>query len=285
MKPNDLQVAYQRNMLHGLLVSCIISAGFAAWVLSLDGVSPEAESSVASFDNFDNIIALHHGGTESPEKVAIRNVAVYNPYAVCHEGFLGFKDIRPVADMPSPLIEAQLAYTYQSTPAEFDEEIGTSFSHTEGTEGYDTGVYISGDGYGWGDEFEPAPVLADRDVAVVHTVEPEYPFVAQEAGKEGQITVLVYVDSTGSLASFPGWIDREGVQSLEFTIRGERRVVNYAVREEPVDWFFAANFLKVLPDWKFTPRIEKGLPVSSLLRIKCNYCLGMNCFRYESEWL
>ena len=124
---------------------------------------------------------------------------------------------------------------------------------------------------------------ANRDIDVVYKLDPEYPFVARDAGKEGGITVLVYIDSTGELSTFPPWIAGEGIQTLEYTVGNRTKVFNYAVKEDPPDWFFAQNFIKVLRTWVFAPRIVDGNPVNSLLRIKYRFCLGQNCIRYELE--
>ena len=78
-----------------------------------------------------------------------------------------------------------------------------------------------------------------REILVVHKENPKYPFVARDAGKEGVIAVLVYIDSIGELSTFPPWVAGEGIQTLEYTVGGERKVFNYAVKEDPPDRFFA----------------------------------------------
>lgn len=278
MRPNDLQLNYQRNMLHGLLLTCLLSVGFGAWVLSFGDNSRKLEPHIPAVSN---VVVPDRGATDSSNQGTIRNVAGFNPFAARHEGFLGFIDLRPIIEAPTPTIEAQLVYSFELPPSEFDDN-GASFSLSEGN---DTGVYVSDDYSAVWDEFEPEPVLASRGIAVAHKIEPEYPFVAQEARKEGTVTVLVYVDSAGALAMFPEWADGEGIKILEFKVRGERRSINYAVREEPTDWFFASNVLRVLPEWRFIPKIERGRPVSSLLLITCNFCFDRNCLQFELEWL
>jgi len=219
---------------------------------------------------------------EPSEKPAMVAVGGINPYAMAHDGFLGFVNLRPVCQAPELIAERPDVYDPDFAPLGIDST--PSFSTVEGDE---EGLFLPEE-YTIADAYLPPENVrppVTRQVQVVYKPDPEYPFVARDAGKEGNITVLVYIDSAGELTTFPDWIGGEGIQTLEYTVGSTRRIVNYAVKEEPPGWFFAKNFLKVLPEWVFAPSIRNGKPVSSLLRIKYNFCLGSNCLRYELEQL
>jgi outer membrane biosynthesis protein TonB len=217
--------------------------------------------------------------SDEPAQVAVGGM---NPNAIAHEGFLGFVNLRPEPQAPEPIAERPNVSIPDLAPLAFDST--PSFSIVEGDE---HGLFLPEE-YTAANEYLPSQNVrppGTREILVVQKEDPEYPFVALDAGMEGVIVVLVYVDSTGELSTFPAWIAGDGIQTLEYRVGGKRKIFNYAVKENPPDWFFAKNFIKVLQKWVFAPRIEDGKPVNSLLRIKYRFCLGTNCVRYELEQL
>lgn len=277
MRPSELQTKYQRNLLSALLVSCLVSVLFGVWVVSLGGrVSLARSYAVGGGET----VGPDSSASGSPENDLPAKIGGYNPRAVLHTGFLGFINIRPMPDIPMPATPRP-GHNLSTLPDSGSIEL--TASPLFGADGDGAGRYGAGGYFGDGGGVPPESKLADRDVEVAYMVEADYPFVAQDAAKEGLITALVFIDSTGRLALFPDWIGREGVRTLEFDDHGRQRDFDYAISEDPTDWFFATNFLKVLPLWKFTPSYENGIPVGSLLRIRCNFCLGLNCFRLELE--
>jgi len=276
MRPSELQIKYQRNMLFGLGISVMFSLVLGVWVRSLDGPTSEPAASADT----SHLVILDREQVEDTEKAARTTLGGLNPYAKAHEGFLGFVNLRPQEHGPERVVEPPSVFVPDLTPLKADET--PSFSAVEGEQ---EGLFVP---QAYGVEMEPMPSRlvsppVTREVQVVHKVDPEYPFVARDAGKEGRITVLVYVDSSGELTTFPPWIVGEGIQTLEYTVGGVSRTIDYAVKEDPPGWFFAQNFVNVLPKWVFSPRIENGKPICSLLRIKYNFCLGSSCLRYELE--
>lgn len=269
---------YQRNMLFGLGMCVMLSLGFGLWVRSLDGSTPRSASPTV----VPNLVTPDRDLVEPSEKPAMVAVGGINPYAIAHDGFLGFVNLRPVCQAPELIAERPDVYDPDLAPLGIDST--PSFSTVEGDE---EGLFLPEE-YTIADAYLPPENVrppVTRQVQVVYKPDPEYPFVARDAGKEGNITVLVYIDSAGELTTFPDWIGGEEIQTFEYMVGSARRIVNYAVKEEPPGWFFAKNFLKVLPEWVFAPSIRNGKPVSSLLRIKYNFCLGSNCLRYELEQL
>jgi hypothetical protein len=115
----------------------------------------------------------------------------------------------------------------------------------------------------------------------MNRVDPEYPFVALDAGREGEVIILLYVDVNGLPAKFPSWLQGDNIGVYSFQTHGIEHSANFAIKEEPKGWFFGANLLKVLPQWSFAPRIENGQPVNSLLRIRYRFCLGGDCSRLQ----
>jgi hypothetical protein len=108
-------------------------------------------------------------------------------------------------------------------------------------------------------------------VRVLYQEEPEYPPAALRGTVEGEVEVLVYVDSTGRTAVFPR-TDDNGLTHW---------VTSYVVSEDPCDWYFAEAVLKALPRWRFMPRIESGRPIGSYLIIRHWFCISASCRRYE----
>ncbi len=197
-----------------------------------------------------------------------------------HEGFLGYVRLRPTSatpvavTLPSQVVASESAIIGpgEDNPAAGPEGWGREGSFGPGVDD-------------WLEPALPDPPTSvrslNRPIGVVRRVDPEYPYVAREANKEGEIIVLVYVDSVGELSTFPDWLQGDGIQTLEHTVNGKPRTLSYAVRESSPGWFFAANFLKVLPQWRFVPRVSDSQPVGAPLRIKYTYCLGINCAHYE----
>ncbi len=207
----------------------------------------------------------------------------FNKYSGKHKGFLGFINLIPNREISQTVTVISPIYT---TVDELEiDDTPLSFSIDDGDE---IGIYVPD-----GTEFtyfrqtkKKAIKPISRGVQVIRRVEAVYPWVAYIDGKEGEVSTLVYIDSLGHLSMFPDWIVGDDIHIIEYTINGKLFKAQYAYREEPQGWFFAQNFLKVLSDWRFSPKIKKGKPVGSLLRIKCNFCIGFNnkdCMQYELE--
>ncbi len=210
-------------------------------------------------------------------------LASFNQYSERHEGFLGFINLITIREISQTVTVIPPIYT---TDDEIEiEKTPLSFSIDDGDE---TGIYISDE-----TEFTYFPQTKkkaikpiSRGVQVIRRVKAAYPWVAYIDGKEGEVSTLVYIDSLGYLSMFPDWIVGDDIHIIEYIINGELFKAQYAYSEEPQGWFFAQNFLKVLSDWRFAPKIKNGKPVGALLRIKCIFCIGfnnMNCMRYELE--
>lgn len=128
------------------------------------------------------------------------------------------------------------------------------------------------------------PKLVNKPCEVIEKEDPFYPQIAEDDGIEGEVAVILYINYDGEKANFPPLI------AEEFRSRGypiirmkhkKRGGINQfeaiLVYEQPRDWFFADNLLKVLPRWIFSPTIEKNQPVASFITIRYNYCLSTNC--------
>lgn len=277
-RPSDLQIYYQKNLLYGLISSVVLGIMAGIWIVSIGGTDFRSLLPIPGA----NSVASDVNRTEETDKKNQGYVRSLHPYFSKHEGFLGFVSLQPVGQIlatpdawPANLLMEELYPDfYQDEPPDLATSSGEA----------DDFVLSSGDYYALRtSENIPNHPLSDRNVEVILRTDPEYPFVARDAAKEGEITVLVFIDSNGELATFPAWLSGEGIKTLEYTINGEGKVFQYAMKEEPAGWFFAKNFLKVLPKWTFTPKIESGISVPSLLRIKFNFCLGVNCLRLELE--
>lgn len=278
MRPSEQQIRYQRNMLIGLIMAVALSLGFGVWVRSLDGPA----LMINSLLTLPNLVILDHELVEHSDEPARLAVGGMNPYSNAHDGFLGFVNLRPEPLAPELIAKRPVVYIQDFAP--MSDDSAPSFSTIAGTE---QGLFLPEEYSTANAHLPPEDIRppVTRQIQVLYKLDPEYPWVAREAGKEGLVVVLVYVDSTGGLSTFPSWVEGEGIQTLRYTVAGRRKVLNYAVKEDPPDWFFAHNLLKVLSNWMFSPRVENGRAVNSMLLIKFRFCLGQGCIRYELEQL
>ncbi|MCP4684077.1 MAG: hypothetical protein GY867_01395 [bacterium] len=278
VRPSHLQTYYQRNMLIGLCVSALLACGAGVYLSTLQALPgqtiPELACDLQPYDKTDS--SQTEPGSDGPGSGG------FNPYAEQHQGFMGFATLYPRQNVPIPAVTRIPSYDLSPDAPESDATL-LSYSPFEGDQ---TGLYVP-DGIGFagavGAVRRTEPL--NRDIVVVRKVDPEYPYVARMAGKEGQLIVLVYLDSLGRLSEFPPWVSGEGKCTLKYRVAGRRMTADYAYSEDPTDWFFAPNFLRVLPEWRFAPRIENGRPVSSLLRIRYSFCLGLDCGTFRLETL
>lgn len=152
---------------------------------------------------------------------------------------------------------------------------------TEPCDGFGDGLTygsVYGNGTGWDTEeyvspFEPKVDLLSRSVGVISARRPDYPLIALERSLEGQVVVLLLIDSLGNPSAFPEYIEN-----------GPTRIVDHLLlREEPRDWFFARNALKAIKDWRFYPAVEEGQVVSSFLKVRIRYSLGGDSTWFQLE--
>jgi hypothetical protein len=270
----ELKAAYQRNMLFSMLLTCLISVAVALVVLfaapSPTGLTSRGQGVKNSILDRPNLT----GGSKSPARSAQASLNALNPYARVHKGFLGFRRINPAAQGPSlPNVKLPRPSGLQSAGLVLDS-VG-SFSAMEGDGGGD-GPYVplTDDYFLPGDSTSSTNLSAslDRDIQVLTRVDPEYPIVALDRRMEGHIAVLVFIGADGRLSTFPDWLEGNRA-SLRYSFDGIEGTLEYAMTEDPADWFFGANFLKVLPRWQFIPRLENGEPVGSMLIIKYTFSL------------
>ena len=270
----ELKAAYQRNMLCGMILAYITMAAIGLVVL-LANQSATAHN------------PRGRGGKEAPSNATSRSTmptrpaeaSLYglNPYAREHRGFMGFRRLRAAAQGPTlPTVRIPNAHKNESNGLIIDSI--ASFSTAEGD---GDGAYVPfTDDYFLPADSDDMTVTLNREMQVLTRVDPEYPRVALDSHIEGRIAVLLYVDAQGRLTTFPDWLKGER-RSLRHSVDGVKRTIDYTMIEEPADWFFGANFLKVLPRWQFIPRIENGEPVESALIIKYTFCVVTGCAKFQ----
>ncbi|MEA2031904.1 MAG: hypothetical protein U9N55_09975 [candidate division Zixibacteria bacterium] len=277
---HQLKACYQRNMMIGMLgaiVIFVLPVCYFSWQSAPESTSPLT---------FQNIYVQDHTmmTSASPTK---RNVGGRMQSMLGFHGQFGIKlriipdgQVTPIPKAPSPKVYAQ-----ELAPILTDPNISIS-DMDEGV----TGSYVPEDAaYSFEYNADTPAELTNRPCTVLTKVDPEYPRVAEEAGKEGQVVLILPIDAVGFKSVFPDDLSRDfekrgyRVQTLEYEVAGVvKREFNVVVaKEEPADWFFASNLLKVISQWAFTPWIEDGKPVSAFLTISYNYCLAQNCLRYE----
>jgi len=114
---------------------------------------------------------------------------------------------------------------------------------------------------------ERSSELLSQPVRLVVSCDPDYPLIAADAGKEGEVEFLVLIDSTGRPALFWHQQDDGLVQMIDHLL----------LREEPPDWFFAQKAWESIETCQFSPRVEDGRAVSTMVRLTCYFCLSFEC--------
>lgn len=124
----------------------------------------------------------------------------------------------------------------------------------------------------------------NKQCEVIEKEDPFYPQVAEDDGIEGEVAVILYINFDGEKTTFPEQIAEEfrarGYTVIRMKQKKRGGVIQFdavLVYEQPCDWFFGDNLLKVLPRWIFSPTIEKNQPVASFITIRYNFCLSTNC--------
>ena len=280
-RPSDLQIYYQRNMIYAML---LMSLGILILTICFFEFSPN-ELEIINHKNQESLFVQTKINNDSPKKsepISAKNILPkFNPYAGIHDGFLGFRSIKISNSEQIPISIAQPIFSYENT-IDVTEDSQFSFSKLEGE---NIGTYVSDNG---DDDFAfGIPKISEssfnRKIEVLRQVNPVYPWVAKQSGKEGKSSVLLYIDSEGYIADFPDWFHREGIKKLSYEINGKIFIGEYIVTEEPADWFFAKNFIDVLPMWRFSPHIQRGKPISAFIRINYTFCLTYDCVKYKLE--
>ncbi|MCM2271752.1 MAG: energy transducer TonB [candidate division Zixibacteria bacterium] len=276
-----MQIYYQRDMLVGTCCAVAIAVLLAVWMRSAE-LEPRRHAEGHGL-NGDTL------GLQQPQSAELSSALYGGESRVIeynHEGFLGFgKRFRVVPDGPVVTVSPP-----DETTLRIPHELAPLTPPSSGSNGLGAGD-TTGE-----DELANEPIVADyipevthriirdRPVTILTHMDPEYPFVARDAGKEGIIVAVVYIDSNGMASIIPNELRGtcNCIKTDTAKIDGDRRIIDYAIVENPPDWFFGDNFRKVFPQWRFLPKIEDGKAVSSLLTIRYTFCLGtLNCMKYE----
>jgi hypothetical protein len=265
---HEIKSSYQRHMLYGMvLAACVLVV--PAWLYTQFGADQDYFSVTHETYRF-----VPRPGWNSSEGKPRRLPSHEQPF----HGQINVR-VTVIPDHPVVALHPPKAVPVEIHPVMADAipNLGQSVSNSP-----DTGIFSDPLGAGNGDGIAgiPEKVFNDRDtVGVLVKPDPEYPIVARQARKEGEVRILVYVDEHGVLTPFPSEIVRDKrVKPLQYVIDGHPQTLEYCViSEEPKDWFFARNLIKVLPVWKFAPKTAMGAPVGDFLVIGYKYCLGINC--------
>jgi len=254
---NRLKTTYQRNMLLGQLLSAlIVLILYVALCLFNQGYREPVV-----IINRKNIVVLDPLKIDPPKKKGLNrpsNITEKNP-PVCGHGIkirtVELKNKIEIYDNSLPL---------ETLEKPFIDSGIISFSVQEGKD--QTFVIETDAAY---------PVIKVSNLAksiepkVIKKIDPTYPPVALDAGKEGEVAILIFIDSSGEISRFP-YENAEGrVDFVKYLL----------IYEYPKGWFFADNLIKTLPGWHFAPAVENGKTICSYLKIKYTYCFGLDCSR------
>lgn len=276
------KACYQRNMMWGQAIALLVVLIFVLFMTLLSQAPDEPSHSIFNDVRVNDPALL----TPSQSKPARRNVSSRAQSVGEFHGQFGVK-IKIIPDyeaLPSPIAKPPKIYALDTTPYLIDEEISISE--------FDTGAYGAYVPYDGDYSYMPATAEpVNRPCDVLTKIDPDYPAVAIDARKEGEVLIIIPLDADGNKTIFSADIAQDfeaggyHVYSRKFKVYGNQKKMFEAVIafEEPTDWFFAGNLLKVLSQWTFTPTIENGMAVASYISIRCTYCLGDNCLRYEYD--
>jgi hypothetical protein len=266
-----LKAAYQRNMTVGMLVAAVVLVAPSLFLALIES-PPHPTLRLLPFPA--DIGVPPRSKTISMVRPRYDGPGFHGQFGV---------DVVVVPDSPEPDIITKPPAANLRVPAvpELSDAIAVA---TE-----------DGENLGFGGEAIPSdvdffidttPSPLDRDsIIVVEKTDPNYPPIAIRTQKEGRVSVLLYVNELGELDRFPDDIKRDArIKTLDYVLDGRRHKLEYyIVSEEPKDWFFARNLLKVLPSWRFLPEVDRGTPVGDYLIITYNYCIGLNCARLDLQ--
>ncbi|KAA3631294.1 MAG: hypothetical protein DWP97_13395 [Calditrichaeota bacterium] len=267
------RVAYQRKFVCGWIFLLVLSGAFSWWAYSYKLNQTENENEL----NRSEIVINESTKPTDTILPAKTSLALWTPYKD-HEGFAGYNGYKIVEESYIPNINhlqiQQSVVSYQSQ-VQFADVI--SYSPIEGDE---LGLYlpklVETDFFEQNDR-----INNDLEFKVLRKIDPEYPMVALDAGKEGKVSILVYVNEYGLLSSFPdNLINSRDERIITYHISKHDSEYDFQyiiVKEEPKDWFFADNLLEILPKWKFQPQVENGLAIPEFVIITYDFCLGSNC--------
>jgi hypothetical protein len=268
----ELKSSYQRHMLVGMLFAAVVLV-VPGWLFSRMG--PQTDSVSVNHENYRYVPPPGWNSTEGKPR---RLYAQEHPF----HGQMNVR-VTVVPDHPAVTVLRPKPAPVEIRPVIADAvpSLGQMVSNSP-----DSGIFSDPFGTGIDDGAAgiPKEFYTDRDtIGVVVKKDPEYPIVATQSRKEGAVSVLVYVDERGVLTPFPSEIVRDKrVKPLQYVLEGQKQTLEYCViSEEPKDWFFAKNLIKVLPDWRFAPKTAMGAPVGDFLVISYKYCLGINCSSLE----
>jgi len=258
---NKLKTTYQRNLALGMITAIAIILTPCVMLFNLS-----SENIVVYNPDTLDIILIDNQQVYRDNKPS-RTRSKSNPI-IPKNGFLGFGiEYRFVNDYMQPqLTKHDPAIVLADNPVITSDDISFSIF----TEDSNMGIHIP---YGYDYIFRNRVQKCNyREVTILRKVDPEYPLVAQERSIEGNVVILVYVDKDGEMKPFQQESPDGSISYSKYCI----------VSEEPDDWFFADNLIKTLPHWIFSPKIENGNVVSSFLKIKYSYCLGITCSKSDS---
>ena len=275
MRPNRLQVTYRRNILLANATVCVL-AGIGSWLALLPG-HPETVRFTPARTSIDVRQEAELSSSSGPGHQR-------RPNEMQRDGFLGFVrlDKQFVGTPAVDLLPQPAGDTREPAPSPLDfnpSEESVNLS-------YEPEAVAADAAYASPSQPEAERWAANLDIDIVSKTDPEYPFVAREADKQGRVSILIYVGEDGKVSAFPEGTTAHNytIQSREFTVDGRRNRFDYVIAlEEPDGWYFSDNLLKVLPSWVFRPEIRNGHTVSDFLIVTYSFCLGGDCLGLQLQ--
>lgn len=287
MRPHELQVRYQRNMLLGMVSATALLVALAITLGQL-GRPPAAESHAPEITEQQPPVS--DGSDDRTVQSGGPAPSMLNPYATVHAGFLGFRDLTPQSHNAAAIhiraVDNRVSYLTVEAFGSIAVDPEMMAGEVYGSDWFTPG----GSSNPAGDELR----AVNRQVEVIHRVRPKVPPVAQWDGRVGIVEVLLLVDVHGrarwfscagssrtppSVPSFELAVartDRDPAVLTFFVDPNANDLLYLLLDERPSGYHFADYLLHVLPEWRFSPAVVDGQPVDRFVILEYRFCAPDN---------
>jgi len=262
-RPSRLQTTYQRNLMIGMLTTIALVVIPCSAIIYFEDKGNVAVEVVSN--------SLIGAPTTFEFEAAGSNVGMVLPPGSPRSGFLGFVggNVRIVSEWT-----AVTTAEFRSGVSAYDLSPEVGEPSLSATDGWGSGSFLSGgpplSGY--------KPMSLNAEIIV--TEEPEYPWVALEARKEGTVIFVLQIGKTGELAPFSVRAlrtDRSAVNMEVYVDGTNDELLVLFLDEDPEGWFFRDKVEDVVFRWVFVPAVEEDVPVSRFVEVTYRFCLTDRC--------
>lgn len=269
-RPSELQIMYQRNFLVAmLLVLSSIVAPITVFIFNLNSGNTIAAKSCILPEAIQQIATKPVQNSNSHYSLLPQGAPI--------SGYIGER----LRIVPEHISTQPIVTPGRYVPSTADSGV-FSFSVIEGA-----GVGVFTDDID--DIFvivveDNIPIVLDRSARVCTEKyrQPTYPLVAIDSRKEGVVSFVIQIDTSGELAPFSVQTltsDSDNVSLEIYTNGTDDDLLVLFLCEEPKGWFFQKMVEDVIFKWTYEPAIVNGVLATTFHMVTYNFCLTENCGR------